>query len=159
MSGTWNWLASTRALQEEYFGRSFPITDPDELADYVTENHSAAVIELSEVMQEIGWKSWAIPRGWVNRDAALRELVDVSHFVANILCALDVSDAEWEHAYRAKQNVNRRRMRSGDYDGVTGKCWNCRRSYDDPATPCVPAASSNNGAMCAFIPVPPTDNI
>lgn len=139
MSGTWNWLASTRALQEEYFNRSFPITDPDELADYVTENHSAAVIELSEFMQEVGWKPWATPRGWVNRDAALRELVDVAHFVANLLCALDVSDAEWEHSYRAKQEVNRQRQRDG-YDGVTGKCPVCHRAYDDPSVTCVPGS-------------------
>lgn len=154
MSGTWNWLASTRTLQEEYFGRKFPVRDPNELADYVTENYAAAVVELGEFMQEVGWKPWATPRGWTNRDAALGELVDVGHFLANLLCALDVSDAEWEHAYRAKQEVNRRRARSGDYDGVSGKCWSCRRSYDDPTTPCTPARDPNPAA-CAFVSVPP----
>lgn len=144
----WNWLASTRALQAEYFQREFPITDPDELADYVTENHSAAVIELSEFMQEVGWKPWATPRGWVNREAALRELVDVGHFVANLLCALDVSDAEWEHAYRAKQEVNRQRMRSGSYDGVSGKCPTCGRAFDDPGVLCAPA-DENVPGYCA----------
>lgn len=123
-------MASTKALQEEYFNRSFPIKDGDELADYVTFNHSALVVELSEFMQEVGWKDWAAPRGWVNRDAALKELVDAGHFMANLLCALDVSDAEWEYAYRAKQEVNRQRQRDG-YDGVSGKCPVCRRSYDD----------------------------
>jgi hypothetical protein len=135
----WNWLASTRALQEEYFRRVFPITDPDELADYVTENHSAAVIELSEFMQEVGWKPWATPRGWVNRDAAVGELVDVAHFLANLLCALDVSDAEWEHLYRRKQEVNRQRQLSGTYDGVSGKCPVCRRDYADVGVTCTPA--------------------
>lgn len=145
---TWNWLASTRALQEEYFRRSFPIRDPDELADYVTENHTAAVIELSEFMQEVGWKPWATPRGWVNRDAALGELVDVGHFLANLLCALDVSDAEWERAYRAKQETNRHRMRSGDYDGVSGKCPSCRRAYDDVGVFCAPPGN-DEPAKCA----------
>jgi hypothetical protein len=112
------------------------VTDPDELADYLTENHTAAVVELSEFMQEVGWKPWATPRGWVNREAALGELVDVGHFLANLLCALDVSDAEWEHAYRAKQETNRRRMRSGTYDGVSGKCPTCRRSFDDFGVNC-----------------------
>lgn len=144
----WNWLASTRALQEEYFGRRFPINDPDELADYVAMNHSAAVIELSEFMQEVGWKDWATPRGWVNRDAALRELVDVGHFVANLLCALDVSDAEWEHAYRAKQEINRNRMRSGSYDGVSNKCLMCYRAFDDPGVLCSPA-DENVPGYCA----------
>ena len=152
--GTWNWLASTRALQAEYFQREFPITDPDELADYVTENHSAAVIELSEFMQEVGWKPWATPRGWVNREAALRELVDVGHFVANLLCALDVSDAEWEHAYRAKQEVNRQRMRSGNYDGVSGKCPTCGRAFDDASTTCRPA-TDDVAAVCNLIHASP----
>jgi hypothetical protein len=150
LSGTWNWLASTRALQEEYFNRRFPIDDPDELADYVTSNHSAAVVELSEFMQEVGWKEWATPRGWVNRDAALGELVDVGHFLANLLCALDVSDAEWEHAYRAKQETNRRRMRSGTYDGVSSKCPSCRRAFDDAGVHCLPA-TSNEPAVCNLI--------
>jgi len=157
LSGTWNWLASTRALQAEYFNREFPITDPDELADYVTENHSAAVVELSEFMQEVGWKPWATPRGWVNRDAAVGELVDVAHFLANLLCVLDVTDTEWETRYRTKQEVNRNRMRSGTYDGVSGKCPNCGRAYDDPDTICVPASQSLNGAMCAFTRIAPTN--
>jgi hypothetical protein len=123
-------------LQEEYFRRSFPITDPDELADYVTENHSAAVVELSEFMQEVGWKPWATPRGWVNRDAAIGELVDVAHFLANLLCALDVSDVEWQARYRAKQEVNRRRQRDG-YSG-RAKCEVCGRAFDDVDVTCQP---------------------
>jgi hypothetical protein len=39
--------------------------------------------------------------------------VDVGHFLANCLVALDVSDDEWEQAYRAKQDENRRRQRDG----------------------------------------------
>jgi dimeric dUTPase (all-alpha-NTP-PPase superfamily) len=131
-------LASTRALQEEFFRRSFPITDPDELADYVTTNYTALVVELGEFMQEVGWKDWATPRGWVNRRQAVGELVDAGHFLANLLCALDVTDAEWEEAYRAKQEVNRRRQREG-YDGVSGKCPVCRRAYDDADVSCTRA--------------------
>lgn len=144
----WNWLASTRALQAEYFQREFPITDPDQLADYVTEQHSALVIELSEFMQEVGWKPWATPRGWVNRQAALGELVDAGHFLANLLCALDVSDAEWEDAYRRKQEVNRQRQRDG-YDGRLDKCWRCHRAYDDPGTQCRPT-ERGVAATCAY---------
>lgn len=136
----WNWLASTRALQQEYFRRTFPITDPDELADYVVMNHSALIIELGEFMDEIGWKDWASPRGWINRDAAVGELVDVAHFLANLLSALDVTDAEWERRYQAKQEVNRRRQRTG-YDGVSNKCPKCRRALDDADTWCKITAS------------------
>lgn len=100
-------------------------------------NYAAISVELAEFMQEVGWKDWASPRGWVNRTRAVGELVDVGHFLANLLCALDVTDQEWEDAYRAKQEVNRRRQRDG-YDGVSGKCPVCRRSYDDADVSCTP---------------------
>lgn len=135
--GTWNWLASTRVLQEEAFGRDFSNQDPDEFADAIVMNHSALIVELSEFMAEVGWKDWATPRGWVNREAAVGELVDAAHFLANLLIRLDVTDTEWEQRYRAKQEVNRNRQRSG-YDGVTGKCPQCRRSYDDSGVTCIP---------------------
>lgn len=107
-------------------------------------------MELSEFMQEVGWKPWATPRGWVNRDAAVGELVDVAHFLANLLCALDVTDAEWQHAYRTKQEVNRQRQRSGTYDGVSGKCYACRRAYDDPSVKCIPA-TDDKLAVCGLV--------
>jgi dimeric dUTPase (all-alpha-NTP-PPase superfamily) len=132
-------------LQEEAFGRDFSNQDPDEFADAIVMNHSALIVELSEFMAEVGWKDWATPRGWVNRDAAVGELVDAAHFLANLLIRLDVTDAEWEQRYRAKQEVNRNRQRSG-YDGVTGKCPQCRRSYDDEYVTCEPG-------LCNFLTI------
>lgn len=131
MSDEWKWLESTRRLQEEAYGKDFDReASPDEFADSIVMNHSALVIELSEFMQEVGWKDWANPRGWVRRDSALVELVDAAHFLANILVRLDVTDEEWEAAYRRKQDVNRRRQAEG-YDGVSDKCPHCKRSLDD----------------------------
>jgi hypothetical protein len=127
----WNWLASTRALQAEAFGKDFSKSlDPDEFADSIVMNSMALIKELGEFMDEVGWKDWTAPRGWVNRDQAVGELVDVGHFLANLLVRLDVTDKEWEERYRAKQQVNRNRQRAG-YDGVSDKCPNCRRAHDD----------------------------
>jgi dimeric dUTPase (all-alpha-NTP-PPase superfamily) len=134
----WNWLASTRALQEEAFGRNFENQDPDELADAIVMNHSALIVELSEFMQEVGWKDWATPRGWVNRDAAVGELVDAAHFLANLLVRLGVTDAEWEERYRGKQEINRQRQRSG-YTGRHEKCPSCGRAFDDIGVTCSPS--------------------
>lgn len=133
----WTWLESTRQLQAEHFGVTYPL-EGEELANYVTMNHSALVLEAGELLSEFGWKPWASPRGWVNRESALKEAVDVAHFLANILCAIGVTDEEWVAAYRAKQEVNRQRQRDG-YDGVTGKCPKCKRSYDDDGIECFPA--------------------
>lgn len=132
----WKWLESTRQLQEEFFGAVYPMNG-EALANYVVMNHSALVSEASELLAEFGWKAWAQPRGWVNRANALKEAVDVAHFLGNILSAIGVTDQEWEDAYRKKQEVNRQRQRDG-YDGLSGKCPKCKRSYDDDIA-CTPA--------------------
>lgn len=135
---SWRWLLSTRNLQEQAFKVDFEELqrDPDALADSIVWNYTALVVELGEFMNEVGWKTWATPRGWVNRDAAVGELVDAAHFLANLLVRLDVTDDEWELRYRQKQEINRRRQANG-YDGRSGKCPGCYRSYDDPGVECV----------------------
>jgi hypothetical protein len=130
----WRWLESTRRLQEESFGvdyARFAKEAPNpELADYLTWNVTALVAELGEFLQEVGWKPWTTRRGWVYRERAVKELVDVAHFLANLICALGVTDDEWEQRYRLKQEVNAQRQAHG-YDGVTGKCEGCKRALDD----------------------------
>lgn len=126
----WNWLGSTYALQRDVFDRTLPIQDPIERADFIVMNHTSMIVELSEFMGEVGWKNWVANRGWVNRDEAVGELIDVAHFLANLACVLGVTDDEWEQRYRAKQDVNRNRQRDG-YDGVSNKCLRCKRALDD----------------------------
>lgn len=115
----------------------------------MTSNYAALTVELAEFMQEVGWKDWSSPRGWVNRRQAVGELVDAGHFLANLLCALDVTDAEWEEAYRAKQEVNRQRQRDG-YDSSATKCPVCRRSYDDADVGCT-AATASDPPYCGYV--------
>lgn len=135
----WQWLASTRKLQQEAFGVDYETLVGNELADYVTYNSCALSDELHEFLGEIGWKPWASPRGWVNRENAVGELVDLGHFFANLLNAIGVTDAEWESAYRKKQQINRDRQKNG-YDGLN-KCPKCKRAYDDPSVTCVKATA------------------
>lgn len=126
----WHWLKSTRELQEDHYGVNFREMDGEVRADYVTWNATALTAELGEFLNEVGWKPWAKGRGWVNREEAVGELVDVAHFLGNLLCALGVSDEEWEKRYQDKQQVNRDRMESGTYDGRSTKCG-CGRALDD----------------------------
>lgn len=144
-SSSWKWLESTKKLQEEAFGLDYSKLKGDKLADYFVMNHTALVTELTEFMQEVGWKDWAQPRGWVNRDNAIKELVDAAHFLSNLACAIGVTDSEWEQAYQAKQALNRERQVKG-YDGITGKCPGCKRSYDD-GIPCIPDTGRPPGGI------------
>jgi dUTPase len=112
----WRWIESTKELQTEAYGADPGALIGDAWADFVTWNCAALLCEVGEFMREVGWKPWAINRGWMS-DKALEELVDVGHFLGNLLAALHVTDEQWEAAYRRKQQKNRDRMASQTYDG------------------------------------------
>lgn len=126
----WKWLESTRLLQEQAFGYTFPM-EGKTFTDYVTWNSTAIVAELGEMLAECpGQKIWVdeAHRGDFNRGPMIKELVDMCHFVANILVGLGVTDEEWEAAYTRKQQINRDRMASG-YTGQ--KSSDGHRALDD----------------------------
>lgn len=133
-----DWLEQTRKLQVEAYGKDPASLEGDELADYIRWNHTAAVVELSEMLEEVRWKPWSVRADdepvIPNKQAYIKEAVDVGHFIANMLVAGGVSTDEYWEAYRAKMQVNReRQLRDGGYQSRKGvdKCANCGRSFDD----------------------------
>lgn len=141
----WKWLRSTVDLQTEAFGVEYPLTG-EVLADYVRTNVTAIVAELGEALKEIGWKPWSTGQGYLYREAFLGELVDVGHFLANLLVAVGITDEEWEAAYQRKQQVNRERQAAG-YDTRAEKCPGCGRAYDDDATRCNPEQPADDASL------------
>lgn len=137
-----DWLMTTRVLQRQSFGRDPAMLEGAELAEYVRWNTLAANDELMEALHEVDWKPWTVTEdGFRNRDAFVGELVDVLHFVANMLVSANCSDEELSERYRAKQQKNRERMASKTYDGKN-KCPGCQRAYDDDSTPCYPSTDA-----------------
>lgn len=133
-----DWLEKTRELQIGSYGTDPSKLDGDEQADYIRWNHTAAVVELSEMLEETRWKPWVArgPNDAVipNKAAYIKEAVDAAHFIANMLVAGGVSTQEFWDAYRAKMEVNRQRqLREGGYQSRKGvdKCIACGRSFDD----------------------------
>lgn len=116
----WRWLQSTLALQTRVFGYALPIAHTASLAEYLKWNLLAAYQELGEIGVEFSWKPWAVDEPFVNRERVRDEIVDVMHFLGNMLVALDVSDEELEAAYVAKQAKNTRRKESGTYSAQKG---------------------------------------
>ncbi len=108
----WQWLDSTVALQREAFGFTWTGDEsPGEVAESLRDNAFAAAVELlGEVPREFHWKYWSHTEPFVNRDRVRDELVDVLHFIANMLVALGVDDDELAEAYQAKQYINRKRQ-------------------------------------------------
>lgn len=133
------WLEETRKLQLEAYGNDLHALEGFDLRYYLTWNHSAAIIELGEMLEETRWKPWdntdlekdpVIP----DVDPFTKEAVDALHFVANMLVAGRVDVDRLNAAYKAKMQVNReRQLRQGGYDSRVGvdKCVKCRRSFDD----------------------------
>jgi len=128
------WLADTRCLQIEAYGKDPAFLEGDELADFVIWNHTALVDEMSEFLGEVQWKPWSKVRGGVNYDAAIGELIDVAHFLANLAVAMGCDDEEWEERYVAKMQLNAARQSAG-YDN-SNKCPKCKRALDDTSVRC-----------------------
>lgn len=128
----WKWLETTRQLQIEAYGKDPGELEGDERGSYWSDMHTALVDELSEFLAEVSWKPWANGRGEIkNREAALGELVDAGHFLANLLISINATDKEWEAAYQEKQARNKARQeRDGGYDNDALKCPECRRELD-----------------------------
>jgi dimeric dUTPase (all-alpha-NTP-PPase superfamily) len=103
-------------------------------------NVLALIKELGEALDETGWKPWATSNH-VNADAFKGELVDVWHFLMNLMLHVGMTPRELYDGYFIKQRINVKRQREG-YDGVTGKCPQCKRAYDDPAVRCTPASTA-----------------
>lgn len=125
------WLDLQHKLQVESFGVDPRVLSEEEAAGYIQWNVLAATDELHEALQEVRWKPWATPYGgFVDRDRYVKELVDLLHFVANLLLVANVTGEELEVAYRSKHDVNAKRQEEG-YDGVQVKCVNCSRDLEE----------------------------
>lgn len=128
----WKWLESTKELQEGTYSYDFQLMrtthqsaveeghQGSHLTKFIDWNQVAAVQELAEVREEFSWKPWAVDHPFVHRDRVRDEIIDVMHFLGNILVAIDVTDEELEEAYRQKQEINRRRHASGTYSAQKG---------------------------------------
>lgn len=118
----WQWLKSTTELQTLVYHYNYEMlrAAPIQLSQYLMWNMFAAFVEIAEASVEFSWKPWAMDEPFANRDRILEEVVDVNHFLGNILSVLGVTDAEYEAAYRAKQMKNTRRQASGRYSAKKG---------------------------------------
>lgn len=109
----------------------------EEIARFIQWNHTALIVELGEMMQEVGWKPWASAR-FANHPQAMQEMVDAWHFFLNILLALAAMNhmSIWEMAvqfddYYTKKNEKNHQRQVDGYDGISGKCKECGRDLTE----------------------------
>lgn len=132
-----------RQLHLQKVGRSLdpPTMRGEERGWYATWNHTALILELSEALNEIAWKTWSVDKDKFNRDQYVQELVDAWHFLMNLLLLAgdaisDESNAEsladeFYRRYIDKSAVNMERFRSGKYNSRATKCPDCGREVTE----------------------------
>lgn len=128
------------ALQVNSFGSDPKNLTEEQKLEWIRWNMLALMDELHEALAETGWKPWAKSKH-VNRDAFVSELVDSFHFLMNLMLVVDCDADEFLAKYFEKRGINAARQAAG-YDGVTGKCPDCKRALDDTAVTCTEAGCS-----------------
>jgi hypothetical protein len=121
-------------LQVNSFGADPKDLNDEQKLEWIRWNVLALQDELHEALAETGWKPWAKSKH-VNRDAYVSELVDAFHFLMNLMLVVDCDADEFLAKYFEKRGINAARQAAG-YDGVTGKCPDCKRALDDKAVTC-----------------------
>lgn len=116
-------------LQVDTFGQDPGLLDGEERIQFIKDHVMALEDELHEFLSETGWKPWALSRH-VNEVAAQGELVDAFHFFMNLCLVVGLSPEMLYLKYTQKRTRNIERQQEG-YDGVAGKCPQCKRSFDD----------------------------
>lgn len=104
----------------------------EERAEYVRWNALALIAELTEALEEVGWKPWASDRS-ISPELFLKELVDAFHFLVNLALVAggELRLTPWETGtyfadlYASKRQTNLDRQLEG-YTG-TDKCPECKR--------------------------------
>lgn len=110
-------------------------TDPKDMeparrSEYVRMQILALQAELFEMLDEIAWKAWSSDKEKFNREAFIREGIDVAHFLINLLLAAGVDADEFFRVFKEKNDVNwLRHFKPGTYDN-SDKCP-CGRALDD----------------------------
>jgi dimeric dUTPase (all-alpha-NTP-PPase superfamily) len=98
-------LMCRQAIIQEMMGNLGRIDQPE----FLREQALALIVEVSEALQEMPWKSWK--RGQVAKIVKFRdELVDVQIFLCNLLLIAKIDPQEFMHLCMAKQQVNIQRQ-------------------------------------------------
>jgi phosphoribosyl-ATP pyrophosphohydrolase len=123
------------ALQRYSYNVNFKemSVEVEDRAEYVRMNTLAGIVELTEALNETGWKTWATNRDY-DATKVISEIVDAWHFMMNIMLASGIEPETlaslFFDKYVVKNRRNAERQEEG-YDGVSTKCPHCSRALDD----------------------------
>lgn len=106
---------------------------------FIREQTLALIVELSEMLNAVNWKSWASTSGIHNHEEYRSELcADVFRFFINLCLVGGITAGDVIKSFMDKVEVLNARI--GNYDGRTGKCPACHRDYNDKGVTCTASA-------------------
>lgn len=73
----------------------------------------AAVVELAEFLQELNWKPWKRTQKIVDETKVFEEIIDVLHFVVELMVLWGLTAQSTYDAYVAKMDINIARQKRG----------------------------------------------
>lgn len=128
-------LARQREIQRIYLDGQTPIElDQDRKMAFLMETGTALMCEVTEALNETGWKPWA-SSNHINRDAYREELADIYIFLMNLMLIDDMTAMDLARLVNDKQDKNVKRQVDG-YTGVKEKCPNCKAALDGAGIGC-----------------------
>lgn len=124
------WLTALEMLQQVAYGAHYDEFTSQHRGDSMLMNLFALVCEVVEMGDEMGWKTWTTPRGWVDAEKAIKEVADQMHFQGNLLKHCRATGVQVGAALKAKMLKNLDRQLEG-YDGRSEKCGYCHRDLSE----------------------------
>ena len=121
-------------LQREAYGHQLKLMTDEQKMEWVRNNVLALTDELHEVLGCTGWKPWATSNH-LNVEQFKGEMVDAWHFFMNLMLVAGMTGDDLWNGYIEKSQRNYERQQNG-YDGITGKCPQCKKALDDPGVDC-----------------------
>jgi hypothetical protein len=134
--------AEIQKLFPDGVGPASSYPDRVELMSVLRTQSLSLIKEISEALDETGWKPWA-SSNHINGEKFKHELVDAFRFWMN-LCIIAGMNAEEIHTiFHETLFISRTRAATG-YDGVSSKCPSCKASYDNAGVMCLPPKQENS---------------
>lgn len=86
--------------------------DPGLAGEHVRTHVLAATDELHEILRETSWKPWSKKR-FFNRQQYKEEMVDLFHFIMNLMLIGGITPEELLEGYAEKHEINIQRQKDG----------------------------------------------
>lgn len=106
-------LSKMFRLQKEFQARFYDFNkmQPFELVEYQRLMLTCIIVESTEALDWLNWKPWKKTKEPFDRYEFINELVDIQHFLINVVLSTNCSSVEFGQLFANKhlENINRQK--------------------------------------------------